>query len=98
MYENDSVNDLYDRLHSYISGARVSLQEKHSDAIAISIMVLVTAASLWAFIWSLIDDLSRAVDARNPKTLEQAFKQEKHAEDRTHDGRGQCQLLPLEQF
>ena len=82
MQKNETVNDLYDRLHSYLSGARASLQAKHNNAIAISTMIPITAAALRAFIRRLPDDLASAVDSRDPKTLEQAFKHAKHVEER----------------
>lgn len=83
MYKNETVNDLSDHLHSCISGARTSLQAKHANTVATSTMKRVTAAALRAFIRSLPGDLYSAVDARDPRTLDQDFKQAKHTGYRT---------------
>ena len=82
IYRDESVNDMYDRLHYYLSGARTALEARHTNEIATTTMIPINVAALRAFIRGLPDDTSSAVDARDPKTLESAFKHAKHAEER----------------
>lgn len=85
MRRNETVNDFHDRLNILVSGARLALEDSYGED-ADKMLRPIKKCALEAFIRGLPDEIARAVDARDPKTLEDAVKHATRVETRMRSG------------
>ena len=85
MHKNETVNDFHDRLNILVSGARLALEDSYGED-ADKMLRPIKECALEAFIRGLPDEIARAVDARDPKTLEDALKHATRVEARMRSG------------
>ena len=79
MNRGETVNYFHDRLNILFNGAKTVLEDKYPEN-AGQMLESIKEVALEAFIRGLPDEITRAVDARDPKNLEEALKFARRAE------------------
>ena len=85
MKRGETVNDFHDRVNILLNGARTVLEDKYLEN-AGQMLEPIKEVALKAFIRGLPDEITRAVDARDPKNLEEALKFARRAEVKIRSG------------
>ena len=85
MNRGETVNDFHDRLNILFNGAKTVLEDKYPEN-AGQMLEPIKEVALEAFIRGLPDKITRAVDARDPKNLEEALKFARWAEIKIRSG------------